>query len=146
MYTQTMEQKGALLVVLENGPTVKLLEQTQDHQAVFVGPGKKDEPVAMPAALFFQTHRQATPDEIEDYERHAPAKDDVENRVLELADNAQSSANQAKLAAGNAHKSADAASTSEKAADKSAGRAESAATKAEAAATKAATPPPSGRT
>jgi hypothetical protein len=144
MYTQTMEQKGALLVVLENGPTVKLLEQTQDHQAVFVGPGKKDEPVAMPAALFFQTHRQATPDEIEVYERHAPPS--AADHLDELVDQAANSAHKAAVSAGAAAKSESNASTSEKAADKSAGKAESAATKAEAAATKAATPPPSGRT
>lgn len=63
MYTQHSEVKMSQVVPLENGGTVKLLSQTQDHKAVFLD--SDGEEFTLPVSQFFQTHREATPSEME---------------------------------------------------------------------------------
>lgn len=64
MYTQHSELKGGRVVAVENGPTVKLTQQTQDHRALFVD--TDGEEFALPASEFFQCYREATAAESEE--------------------------------------------------------------------------------
>ncbi len=66
MFVQVKERQGTQLADLRKpGPLVRLIEQTQDHNAVFakVGPGNRSQ--TLPASEFFALHREATPDEVE---------------------------------------------------------------------------------
>jgi len=63
MYTQHSETKLGKVVPMENGGTVKLLAQTQDHKAVFMD--SDGEEFTVPASEFFQCFREATQSEAE---------------------------------------------------------------------------------
>lgn len=63
MYRQHSELKGDKLIPVEDGPTVTLTAQTQDHRAIFQNAAGEE--FNLPASEFFQTHREATADEIE---------------------------------------------------------------------------------
>jgi hypothetical protein len=69
MYTQHSTMKMGRPVALdEDGPTVRLLAQTQDHKVVFAGPSEDGETLTVPASEFFQCFREATAEEIHDFE------------------------------------------------------------------------------
>lgn len=81
MYTQTHRIKGPpkqdgahnLLALPEEQPlpTVRLIAQNGNGQAVFAGPDGEIE--TMPASEFFATHREAGPAEMHRYEKAAKA-------------------------------------------------------------------------
>jgi hypothetical protein len=71
LYTQYAEKiLGGAVKPLENvGPTVKLLQQTQDHRVIFVNAAGDSGTVS--SSEFFQTHREATPEEVVGYDKAA---------------------------------------------------------------------------
>lgn len=73
MFTQIRERTaaGQLADLDAPGPTVRLLEQTQDHRAVFQDGG--GDLAELAASEFFALYREATPEEIEAFPAAPPA-------------------------------------------------------------------------
>lgn len=88
MYTQHSEVKGVVngvpnLVPMIDGPTVQLLAQNENQQAVFAAPGDL-EPSVLPSWQFFATFRQATPTAIAAATEEFAAAAEAQGRPLRL--------------------------------------------------------------
>jgi hypothetical protein len=91
---------------------VKLLQQTQDHSVIFAD-GLGGDHFTLPASEFFAQHREATRDEIDDFEaQHRAAPEEAADPAKASADRAEETlkaiaavADRAENAAGRAEES-----------------------------------------